>query len=233
MCQLILKVHIKIDQRMTYLKMLIRCLFVFSLTDFLSKSICCGYPFELHRQVDAIQIGTHNICLYKNINKKYSGCNLMETGLHDCALIGVCAVIRSNTVLYSALKVSRHVRKWIFWRVLNKAQAAHPRSLISLLYLPKCAQWRFWSNHTNAQADQNLHWAHMSEGTVSGAGLSGSAGCAVWLETMRSRVQPPPRSATFFHGDWSWNIFYSHSLPSADSRRAVVSFWWKNVHNTG
>ena len=34
-------------------------------------------------------------------------------------------------------------------------------------------------------------------------------------------------------GDWSWNIFYGHSLPSADSRRAVVSFWRKNVHNTG
>ena len=32
---------------------------------------------------------------------------------------------------------------------------------------------------------------------------------------------------------WSWNIFYGHSLPSADSRRAVVSFWRKNVHNTG
>ena len=29
------------------------------------------------------------------------------------------------------------------------------------------------------------------------------------------------------------NIFYGHSLPSADSRRAVVSFSWKNVHNTG
>ena len=28
------------------------------------------------------------------------------------------------------------------------------------------------------------------------------------------------------------NIFYGHSLPSADSRRAVVSFWRKNVHNT-
>ena len=24
-----------------------------------------------------------------------------------------------------------------------------------------------------------------------------------------------------------------HSLPSADSRRAVVSFWQKDVHNTG
>ena len=44
---------------------------------------------------------------------------------------------------------------------------------------------------------------------------------------------PPPRSATFFRGDWPWNIFYGHSLPSTDSRRAVVSFWWKNVHNTG
>ena len=65
------------------------------------------------------------------------------------------------------------------------------------------------------------------------AGLGGSVGCAVGLETRRSRVQPPPRSATFSRGDWSWNIFYGHSLPSADSRRAVVSFWWKNVRNTG
>ena len=39
--------------------------------------------------------------------------------------------------------------------------------------------------------------------------------------------------ATFFRGDWSWNIFYGHSLPSADSRRAVVISWRKNVHNTG
>ena len=30
---------------------------------------------------------------------------------------------------------------------------------------------------------------------------------------------------TFFLGDWSWNLFYGHSLPSADSRRAVVSFF--------
>ena len=28
-------------------------------------------------------------------------------------------------------------------------------------------------------------------------------------------------------------IFSSHSLSSSDSRRAVVSFWRKNVHNTG
>ena len=27
-------------------------------SDFLYKSVCCGYSFELHRQVDAIQMGT-------------------------------------------------------------------------------------------------------------------------------------------------------------------------------
>ena len=56
------------------------------------------------------------------------------------------------------------------------------------------------------------------------AGLGGSVGCAIRLETRRLWFQPPPRSATFFCGDWSWNIFYGHSLPSADSRRAFLIF---------
>ena len=42
----------------------------------------------------------------------------------------------------------------------------------------------------------------------------------------------PVRLATFFCGDWSWNIFYGHSLPSADSQRAAVTLWRKNMHNT-
>ena len=49
--------------------------------------------------VDAIQIGTHNICLYKVADIKYSDCNLKTKELLDSALIGVCTVIRSNTVL--------------------------------------------------------------------------------------------------------------------------------------
>ena len=43
----------------------------------------------------------------------------------------------------------------------------------------------------------------------------------------------PAEVGNILCGDWSWNIFYGHSLPSADSRRAVVSFWRKNVHKTG
>ena len=43
-------------------------------------------------------MGTHNICLYKEVDKKYTGYNLKTMELLDCALIGVCVVIRSNTV---------------------------------------------------------------------------------------------------------------------------------------
>ena len=48
-------------------------------SDFLYNGICCGYSFELHRQVDAIQMSIHNICLYKEVKKKYTGCNLKTT----------------------------------------------------------------------------------------------------------------------------------------------------------
>ena len=58
-----------------------------------------------------------------------------------------------------------------------------------------------------------------------------------WLSWMRhptgDQEVAGSTPATFFPGDWSWNIFYGHSVPSPDSRRAVVSFWRKNVHNTG
>ena len=37
--------------------------------------------------------------------------------------------------------------------------------------------------------------------------------------------------ATFFRGDWSWNHFYGHYFPGADSSRAVVNYYWrKDVH---
>ena len=76
-----------------YLMMLLRFF-----SDFLYKRICCGYSFELHQQVDAIQMGTRNICLYKEVNKTYTGCNLKTTEVLDCGLIGVCAIIRLNMV---------------------------------------------------------------------------------------------------------------------------------------
>ena len=77
-------------------------------SDFLYRSTCCGCSFEFHLQVDAIQMGTHNICLYKEDNKKYTVHDLKTMELLDCALVGVCAVIRSNTVVYGILKMQVH-----------------------------------------------------------------------------------------------------------------------------
>ena len=73
-----------------------QCFFFFFY--FLYKNICCGYSFELHRPVDANQMSTHNICLYKEEDKKYTAFNLKTMKLPDCELIGVCAAISSNTV---------------------------------------------------------------------------------------------------------------------------------------
>ena len=40
-----------------------------------------------------------------------------------------------------------------------------------------------------------------------------------------------PGPVSYFRGDWSWNNFYGHSPPSAESsRRVVVSYKWKYVH---
>ena len=51
-------------------------------------------------QVDAIQMGIHNIYIYKEVDKNYTRCKLNTMELLDCEFIGVCAVIRSNTVFF-------------------------------------------------------------------------------------------------------------------------------------
>ena len=42
----------------------------------------------------------------------------------------------------------------------------------------------------------------------------------------------PIGSATFFRGHLIMKYFLRSFLPSADSRKAVVSFWRKDMHNT-
>ena len=65
-------------------------------------------------------MGTHNICLNKIVDKKYTCYNLKPTELLDCGLIGVCAVIRLNMVLSFVCKLNEMgIRKYIVWRVPN------------------------------------------------------------------------------------------------------------------
>ena len=70
MCIYLLRVHYKKDQKKTFD---FNYAVFFSLIFFIKT--CCGYSFELHRQVDAIQMSTHNICLYEEVDQKYTGCN--------------------------------------------------------------------------------------------------------------------------------------------------------------
>ena len=48
-------------------------------------------------------------------------------------------------------------------------------------------------------------------------------GSVARLVIRRSRVRGSS-PAIFFRWDWSWNLFYGHSLPSIDSRREAVSY---------
>ena len=71
-------------------------------------AIFCGVFFFVIFFIKAYVMGTHLICIDKSMQfkwvpttfafKKYTGCNLKTTQLCDCALIGVCAVIRLNPV---------------------------------------------------------------------------------------------------------------------------------------
>ena len=54
------------------------------------------------------------------------------------------------------------------------------------------------------------------------------AGCAYRLVSRQARVRFHARHS--FVEIWLWKKFYDHSLLSADSRRAVASYWRKNVH---
>ena len=66
-------------------------------------------------------MSNHNICLYKEIKKKRTGCNLKITEFLDCALIGVCAVIRSNMVINILNKVLLSAKKYLsFFLFLNE-----------------------------------------------------------------------------------------------------------------
>ena len=49
------------------------------------------------------------------------------------------------------------------------------------------------------------------------------------MDCGRSRVRSSS-PATFFLWYWSWNNFYGHSFPSADSSRAVVNYWRNDLH---
>ena len=64
---------------------------------------------------------------------------------------------------------------------------------------------------SRSQSGRSTNWATVPVGCGS-----------EFTHNVRLYTRVPWWPATSFLWDWPWNIFYCHSLPSADSRRAVV-----------
>ena len=88
-------------------------------------------------------MSTHNICLYKEVDIKYTGCNLKTMELLDYALIGVCAVIRSNTVCT--------------WKMYNEPVITMKGQKLPVVdkftYLGRCQDLCTWCYHIRKGAD--------------------------------------------------------------------------------
>ena len=64
------------------------------------KAYVTGTHLYCIDKLGAIQMGTHKIYLYKEVDKKYTGCNLKTTKLLCVPTLGVCAVISSSMVCF-------------------------------------------------------------------------------------------------------------------------------------
>ena len=89
----------------------------------------------------------------------------------------------------------------------------------------------FWSALSNKKCTLQVPSLSLSMHWVSSKCLFGvvarSEPCPLCMQAAPSLI---PMFSTLLRGDWSWKNFYGHSPSSADSRRAVVSYWQKSVH---
>ena len=136
-------------------------------------------------------------------------------------------------------------------------QPGHPPSLIGVftvrmkkawvLSFPLSAQQRLRSDWADAQADLSLRWAHSHFVGFVVRRLNlvyhndpkfldrQMPGMVVLSEACPLGMQAAPEFDPHVWHILSWRLgayknFYGHSPSSADSRRAVVSYWRKNVH---
>ena len=184
---------------------------------FLHKKICCGYWFEVPHRGTSNEYPQHMFCG-----------EIRKIILWLLPLSGDMKWVKSSLIFFSA-------------------NATH-FSLIVLIRLHSVKHTRFSEHANSKEPDQPapppfpgyLLFRKLDTLLV---GLPRWHNLMlVWLAIRRSQVQSSPGQASFFAEieifssvifslpliqegqDWSWNIFYGHSLPSADSRRAVCQF---------
>ena len=121
--------------------------------------------------------GINYMCMYVCMYG-YTHAHTRESSL----MLYVCFFIRIFSLFWSTDEVWHEPQrqKTYLWLRVPKEDSNKPADLCSLIRVfivrmnklcitgyPKCAQWRFWSECTNPQADLNFRWVHMYEGTFS------------------------------------------------------------------
>ena len=114
---------------------------------------------------------------------------------------------------------------------------AIPRGLIRVLVgrmkklcnsgLPKCAQWRFWSDCANAQSDLNIRWVIMSDGTLAHVAAQNTGGNHFLKFCIRKRVIISYHNLTKLGIDQSShirNIFVLFSRPTSTCNKLMTFF---------
>ena len=75
-------------------------------------------------------MSTHNICLYEEVKKKYTGCNLKTMEFLGCMLIGVCVIIRLNRVSLCA-----EIKKKYQYFLAEKKRIALSGTMLLYVYM--------------------------------------------------------------------------------------------------
>ena len=66
----LIRAHFKERSADDFMRIVFNDAYAMLFSDFLYKSISCGYSFELPRLVEAVQmLSSHNICFYKEVDK--------------------------------------------------------------------------------------------------------------------------------------------------------------------
>ena len=127
---------------------------------------------------------------------------------HSMVQSGFNHLTRRNLIMLPPLDAFIFNDRFICHSLL--AYALHPafttteicvRSKCSLIYMNKAINIFIVPSRRHSDFSLILQRKTRLSISYDFAGLGGSIGCAVRLETRRSRVQPLPRPATFFCGD--------------------------------
>ena len=152
------------------------------------KPITSLSPFIIEKQIESL-IGTP-----KNVKKLKNGTLLVETNrksqtdnlLKLTKFFNINVTVTEHKTLNSCKGIIRD-------RMLKHETEENITEYLNTQGVTACKRFKVKKDGNFIETNTLL--------LTFNAGLGGSVGCAVRLETRRSRVQPPPRSATFIRGD--------------------------------